>query len=480
MVQCSFYDLLGRYDKIFKVYKFLGGRVIVNKHLYQKYVASALAMIMFFSVFAGVHKAHAEAALNVNADGAILVDGKTGKVLYEKNADSVLGIASMTKMMTEYVLLDSVKKGKVKWDQEYKVSDLVYKISQRRDLSNVPLRADGTYKVRELYEAMAIYSANAATIALAEIMGGSETNFVKMMNDKAKALGLKDYKFVNSTGLNNRDYNGQQPQGTGAEDENVMSSRAVAKLAFHLINDFPDVLKTASTPKKIFREGTDDQISMINWNWMLPSLDYGYQGMDGLKTGTTDFAGYCFTGTASRDGKRFITVVQNAKDASGQGGYSARFEETRKMLDYAFSNYTNVKLVPKHFQVKGQKTVPVLKGKEDQVKIYTKSAINMIVLNGEEKNYQPELVLDKNKVNKDGELTAPIKKGETVGYVTLKPKNGEKVSFLTAEGQKKAQVDVVAAEDVEKANWFVLMMRGIGNFFGDVFHGIGTTVKGWF
>ncbi|MFC0023774.1 serine hydrolase [Neobacillus cucumis] len=440
-------------------------------------------MIMFLSVFAGVnvHKAHAEAALNVNADGAILVDGKTGKVLYEKNADSALGIASMSKMMTEYILLDSIKKGKVKWNQQYRVSDLVYKISQRRDLSNVPLRADGTYKVRELYQAMAIYSANAATIALAEIMGGSETNFVKMMNAKAKELGLKDYKFVNSTGLNDRDYKGLQPEGSGAEEENVMSARSVATLAFHLINDFPDVLKTASTPKMVFREGTSDQINMINWNWMLPSLDYGYEGMDGLKTGTTDFAGYCFTGTASRNGQRFITVVQNAKDASGsQGGYKARFEETRKMMDYAFSNYSNVKLVSKHYQVKGQKTLPVLKGKENQVKIYTKSALNMVVLNGEEKNYQPVLVLYKNKVNAKGELTAPIKKGETVGYVTLKPKNGEKTSFLTAEGQKKAQVDVVAATDVEKANWFVLMMRGIGNFFGDVFSGIGTTVKGWF
>jgi serine-type D-Ala-D-Ala carboxypeptidase (penicillin-binding protein 5/6) len=454
--------------------------VTVNKHFYQKFVASALAMIMFFSLFAGVNQAKAEAALNINADGAILVDAETGKVLYEKNADNVLGIASMTKMMTEYILLDSVKKGKVKWDQEYHVSDLVYKISQRRDLSNVPLRADGTYTVRELYEAMAIYSANAATIAIAEIIGGSETNFVKKMNEKAKVLGLKDYKFVNSTGLNNRDYKGEQPEGTGAEQENVMSSRAVAKLAFHLINDFPDVLKTASTPKKVFREGTTDQINMINWNWMLPSLDYGYKGMDGLKTGTTDFAGYCFTGTASRDGKRFITVVQNAKDASGQGGYKARFEETRKMMDYAFSNYTTEQIVPKHYQVKGHKTLPVTKGKEDQVKIYTKSAIKMVVLNGEKNNYKPVLVLDKNKVNSKGEITAPVKKGETVGYVTIKPKNGEKVSFLTEEGQKKVKVDVIAGQDVEKANWFVLMMRGIGNFFGNVWDGISSTVKGWF
>nr|WP_144556058.1 D-alanyl-D-alanine carboxypeptidase family protein [Bacillus sp. X1(2014)] len=453
----------------------------MNKHFYQKCIASALALILFFGLFAGVDIAKADAALNVNADGAILVDGQTGKVLYAKNADSPLGIASMTKMMTEYLLLDAVKHGKVKWDQEYTVSDLVYKISQPTGLSNVPLRLGEKYNVRELYEAMAIYSANGTTIALAEVIAGSETNFVKMMNEKAKKLGLKNSKFVNSTGLNNKDYNGSQPEGTGAEEENVMSPRDVATLAFHLINDYPDVLKTASTPKKVFREGTEDRIEMQNWNWMLPTLVYGYEGMDGLKTGTTDFAGYCFTGTASRDGKRFITVVQNAKDVSGKNdGYKARFGETKKMLDYAFTNFSKEKMISKHYQVKGQKTVPVTKGKEDQVKIYTKSAINMMIPNGSKENYKPVLVLDKKKLTKDGKLTAPIKKGEKVGYLTIEPKNGEKVSFLTAEGQQSVKVDVIAAQDVEKSNWFVLMMKGIGNFFGDVFHGIASTVKGWF
>ncbi|MEH7083753.1 D-alanyl-D-alanine carboxypeptidase family protein [Neobacillus drentensis] len=453
----------------------------MNKHFYQKCIASALALILFFGLFAGVDIAKADAALNVNADGAILVDGQTGKVLYAKNADSPLGIASMTKMMTEYLLLDAVKHGKVKWDQEYTVSDLVYKISQPTGLSNVPLRLGEKYNVRELYEAMAIYSANGTTIALAEVIAGSETNFVKMMNEKAKKLGLKNSKFVNSTGLNNKDYNGSQPEGTGAEEENVMSPRDVATLAFHLINDYPDVLKTASTPKKVFREGTEDRIEMQNWNWMLPTLVYGYEGMDGLKTGTTDFAGYCFTGTASRDGKRFITVVQNAKDASGKNdGYKARFGETKKMLDYAFTNFSQEKIISKHYQVKDQKTVPVTKGKADQVKIYTKSAINMMIPNGSKQNYKPVLVLDKKKLTKDGKLTAPIKKGEKVGYLTIAPNNGEKVSYLTAEGQQSVKVDVIAAQDVEKSNWFVLMMKGIGNFFGDVFHGISSTVKGWF
>jgi D-alanyl-D-alanine carboxypeptidase (penicillin-binding protein 5/6) len=475
MDKCSVYELLPYYVKITKVYKFLEG-VTVNKYFFRKSIAGSLAMILFFSLFAGVNKAKAEDALAVNADSAILVDGVTGKVLYEKNADSVLGIASMSKMMTEYILLDYIKQGKVKWDQEYSVSDLVYKISQNTDLSNVPLRRDGKYKVRDLYEAMVIYSANAATIALTEVIAGSETNFVKMMNDKAKQLGLKDYKFVNSTGLPNKDYQGQQPKGTSPDDENVMSARAVAKLAYHLIHENPDVLKTASTAKKTFIEGT----KMDNWNWMLPGLVYSYQGMDGLKTGTTDFAGYCFTGTAMRDGKRFITVVQNAKDAGGGGSYKARFDETRKMLDYAFSNFSKEELVPKHYQVKGHKTLPVIKGKADQVKIYTKAAIEMTILNGGKQNYQPVFVLDKKKINKNGELTASVKKGEKVGTLTIKPKNGEKVRFLTEEGQKKAQVDVIAAEDVERANWFVLMMRGIGSFFGDIWNGISSTVKGWF
>ncbi|WP_148347808.1 D-alanyl-D-alanine carboxypeptidase family protein [Bacillus rubiinfantis] len=439
-----------------------------------------MAMLLFVSLFTGAKQANAQAPLNIHADGAILVDAETGKILYEKNANSPLGIASMTKMMTEYLLLDAIKQGKVKWNQEYSVSDLVYKISQPRDLSNVPLRKDGKYNVRELYEAMAIYSANGATVALAEIIGGSETNFVKMMNEKAQKLGLKQTKFVNSTGLNNKDYKGEQPEGTDADEENVMSSRDVATLAFHLINEYPDVLKTASTPMKVFREGTDDRIEMKNWNWMLPSLVYGYQGMDGLKTGTTDFAGYCFTGTASRDGKRFITVVQNAVNASGKGDYKSRFDETRKMLDYAFSNTTKEELVPKHYAVKGHKALPVIKGKDDQVKIYTKSAIEMVVENGAKQNYKPVLVLDKSKLNKNGELTAPIKKGEQIGYLTVEPKNGDKISYLTKEGNDKVQVPVVAAHDVEKANWFVLMMRGIGNFFGDVWGGISSTVKGWF
>jgi serine-type D-Ala-D-Ala carboxypeptidase (penicillin-binding protein 5/6) len=438
----------------------------VKREVMKRYIAVLMALVMIFGVIpATTNEVQAEAQLDVKADAAILVEASTGRVLFEKNADTVLGIASMTKMMTEYLLLEAIKEGRVNWDQEYSVTEYVYNVSQDRTLSNVPLRRDGKYNLRELYEAMAIYSANGATIAIAELIAGSETNFVKMMNDKAQELGLEKYKFVNSSGLNNRDLKGAHPEGTGPEDENVMSARATATLAYRLLKDFPEVLDTSSITKKVFREGTDDKINMENWNWMLPTLVFGYEGMDGLKTGTTDFAGYCFTGTASRDGKRFITVVMNAKNAAGQGNYKARFDETRKMFDYAFSNYAMEEVLAKNTEIKGSNTLPVTKGKEDKVKLYTKDPIELIVLNGEKDQYEPVVVLDEKKLNKEGQLTAPVKKGDVVGYVTIKGKGDKNISFLSANATEGLKVDLVAAESVEKANWFVLMMRGIGGFF---------------
>ncbi|MFB3165484.1 serine hydrolase [Neobacillus sp. 179-J 1A1 HS] len=456
----------------------------MNKLFYRKIIASSLAMIMFFSLFAGINKADAETALDVNASGAILVDADTGMILYEKNSDTALGIASMTKMMTEYLLLEAVKEGKVKWNQEYLVSPEISKMSHDDSLSNVYLRVESKYKVEDLYAAMAIESANAATMAIAEIVGGSEAKFVEMMNKKAAELGLEKYKFVNSTGLNNRDILKHLPEVVGDPDEeNIMSAKDVASLASHLIHDFPEVLKTSSIPEKIFAKGTEDEFVMDNWNWMLEGYEeiadrypnyqqFVYDGLDGLKTGSTPFAGYNFTGTAIRDGQRYISVVMNTSSQS------ERFRETRKVLDYAFNNFRKEEILPKHYQVKGKKTLPVIKGKEDQVKVYTKEAVNLVVKNGEKDNFKTTLTLDKKKVNNQGELTAPIKKGQKVGTLTLQPKEAGNLGFLTKEGQ--ITVDIIAAEDVDKANWFVLMMRGIGGFFGDLWGGISSTVKGWF
>lgn len=447
-----------------------------KKKYIRKYVACVASLLMSFGFLQFPEKSYAADHLDIHADAAILVEESTGKILYEKNADEVLGIASMTKMMTEYLLFEAIKEKKISWDQKYQVSDYVYKVSQDLSLSNVPLRKDATYTIRELYEAMAIYSANAATIAIAESIAGSETEFIKLMNKKAKELGLKDYKFVNSSGLNNKDLKGMHPKGTKAEEENMMSARSTAKLAAHLVQDFPEVIKTASTPKKIFREGTEDELPMENWNFMLPSLVYGYEGVDGLKTGTTDFAGFCFTGTAERDGMRVITVVMNAVDKNGNGTFEARFNETKKLMDYAYNNFSVQELYPAKYKIKKNESLPVSKGKDKEVQIHTKSPLKVVIKNNEKDSYKPIFTVDEKKVNNDGALNAVVKKGETVGTLTAKNGDNDKLGYLETE----PSVNVVTEKEVEKANWFTLSIRGIGGFIGDLWGSATKTVKGWF
>jgi serine-type D-Ala-D-Ala carboxypeptidase (penicillin-binding protein 5/6) len=409
-------------------------------------------------------------SLGLNAEAAILIDAETGAILYEKNADVVLGVASMSKMMTEYLVLEAIKDGSISWDQKVMISEYIHNLSSpNMGLSNVGLTQGEQYTVKELYEAMAIFSANAATSALAEVVGGTEKGFVELMNKKAEELKLGEYKFVNSSGLNNSDLLGNHPAGN-PDDENVMSAKATARLAYHLLNDFPEVIDTASKPVLKFRDGRDYK----NFNYMLPGLVFHYPGVDGLKTGSTDFAGFGFTATAKRGDNRFITVVMKTSSKE------ERFTETRKLLDYAFGNYTKEEIVAKGAEIKGHKTLPVTKGKEDSVQIESADSIELAIKKGEEKNFKPVLKLDNKKLNDEGELTAPIKKGDKVGTLTVQPKEGEPIEFLTEDGVKTVTVDVIASEDVEKANWFVLSMRAVGGFFADIWGSVSSTVKGWF
>lgn len=421
-------------------------------------------MTLFTSIFGVQQTAHAADPLGLTAEAAILIDAETGKVLYEKNADTVLGVASMSKMMTEYILLEAIHEGKISWTQEVIIDKYIHDLSAAPGLSNIGLTQGEAYTVKELYEAMAIHSANAATVAIAQVISGSETNFIKLMNEKATELGLENYNFVNSSGLNNSDLLGNHPQGTDVNAENVMSARATAKLAFRLLNDYPEVLETASIPRLDFKDGK----TYNNFNWMLPGLIYGYEGMDGLKTGSTDFAGYCITGTAERNGKRFISVIMKTDERED------RFSETETLLNYAFANFDIKELVKEGYQVKGKESLPVKKGKEDTVKIATEQPISVMIRNGEEELYKPKLVIEKEK------LTAPVKKGEVVGYVTMEYSGDGPTGFITDEGNQSIKIPVVTTEEVEKANWFVLMLRGIGDFFSGLFSSIVGTISSWF
>lgn len=419
----------------------------------------------------------AESSLNILADAAILVDADTGKILYEQNAEAPLGIASMTKMMSEYLLFEAIEEGRITWEQEYSVTDYTYAVSQDLRLSNVPLRRDGKYTIKELYEAMAIYSANAATIAIAETIAGTETEFVRLMNEKAKELGLTDTKFVNSTGLNNADLKNMHPEGTGPTDENVMPASQVAKLAKVLLEDHPQVLETTSIPSLLFREGTADETKMDNWNFMLPGFIYEYEGVDGLKTGTTDFAGHAFTGTAKRGDTRLIAVVMKAVDSEGAGSYKARFDATRALFDFGFGQFTTEEVLATGYQFEGNEQLPVTKGKEKQVAIAVNEPVSMMIRTSEKDSYIPQLELDQSLLNEDGELEAPIEAGQVVGTVKLTKEDGTELGYLD---EAQSPIQVVTTEAVEKAGWFSLSLQAVGSFFSTLWGGAVDFVKGLF
>ncbi|NLW55159.1 MAG: D-alanyl-D-alanine carboxypeptidase [Firmicutes bacterium] len=410
-----------------------------------------LILCLFLSLPGTAAQAQSTDPLRLQVEAAILVDGNSGKILYEKNAEQPLALASMTKILTEYLILEQIKEKKLTWEQTTTISDYAYRISQNLQLSNVPLRAGQAYTVRELYEAVAIYSANGATIALAELVAGSETEFVRLMNEKAQAFGMRNCKFVNSTGLNNKDLLGLHPAGD-AQQENFASAKDTAIMAFRLIKDFPEALTIASTPRKIFRAGTSDAIRMDNWNWMLPELVYGYEGIDGLKTGSTNLAGYCFTATGERNGTRLISVVMKGRS------YAARFQETKKLLDYGFNNYETKELFPRGYQAPETMEIPVQKGRETRVPIATGEPLTILVRRGQESRYQPVVQLDRPKI------IAPVAEGAPVGNLTARYE-GEQAEYLTPDGPSFEEVPLVTTQEVKKAGFFRLIYYQIIAFF---------------
>jgi D-alanyl-D-alanine carboxypeptidase (penicillin-binding protein 5/6) len=413
-----------------------------------------------FALFAGLLLSGAPAAqaalpdLQLQARAAILMDAETGQVLYQLNADEPLPPASMAKMMTEYLVEKSVQEGKISWSDVVTVGDNAAK----QIGSRVFLAKGDKHTVEELYKATAIASANDASVQLAEYIAGSEQEFVKLMNQTAREMGLTNTHFINATGLDRADMPEEFRPAENRETE--MSARDAAMLAYHIIKEVPQLLETAKIPSLKFRERDDKPTP--NWNWMLESnkdvpnfRKFAYPGVDGLKTGHTSRAGNNFTGTALRDGTRLIAVVMQVPGGVNDGN---RFLETAKLFDYGFNNFEKKSIVEAKQQAG---TLPVKKGKQKQVSAITASDITILVPKG------TTVEIAETTINElaDG-LTAPIKAGDHIGTVTYKypdPVTGE---------TRTGTVDLLAGEDVEKANWFVLLLRSIGGFFSGLFKGI--------
>lgn len=406
---------------------------------------------------------------NTNADSAIIVDFESGKILYGKNINEALPPASMTKMMTEYIILEKIADGDLSWDTTTQISDLVYEISANKDFSGIGLKQNVDYTVEDLFNAMVINSDNATSIALAELVADSEGEFVKLMNQKAEQLKLKDSKFVNSTGLDNESLKGKHPEGTKADDTNLLSAKDAARLAYHLIKDFPESLETSKIPSIEF-----DGQTIVNWNWMLDHdaeflKQFYYEGVDGLKTGHTELAKFAFTSTAKREDDRLITVVMKTDSME------ARFIETAKLLDYGFDKFKTVDIFPKDYVKKDDSTVPVAKGKEDKVEVALAEALKSKIRTGTEEDYDLTYELDESLVDEEGALLAPVKKGDKVGVAKLVYKDSTEIPHIT-NLKKAVEVDIVATEDVKKKNIISLMLDGIGSFFS----GLGSKIKNLF
>lgn len=431
---------------------------------YKKPIAAALALLLVVQIglFAGNVKVSAADTVGVDlkleVKAAILIDADSGEVLYELNADQPLAPASMAKMMTEYLVLEGLASGKIKWDDMVPTSKYAASVGGSGGL----LAEGDEHTVKDMFSGMSINSANDSTIALAEFVGGSEESFVNMMNAKAKVLGLSSSAhFIDSTGLDRVDLGDFAPKGI--EGETIFTARDASILAQRLLKDHKEVLDFTKIPSQKFR--AKDKSPMINWNWMLEGnkgitnfKQYSYVGMDGLKTGHTDAAGFCFTGTALRNGMRLISVVMGAgfglPDTLANEG--KRFIETRKLMDYGFNNFEVKQLIGAKATVEKLRSVKVKKGVATEVPVGTQSALSLVVKKGMsiDQLTQEAVPYEANKI------VAPIKAGDAVGTLTLTYNN------------KKHEIKLIATEDVKKGSWIRLLFRAIGNLFSGLFKGI--------
>lgn len=438
------------------------GPLVLRRKKVYKWRAFIAALVCFalLSVYIPVPAALAangQPELQLEVQAAVLIEAETGQILYAYNKDELRPPASMAKMMSEYVILDAIKSGRIGWNDSVSVS----KTAAATGGSGALLAEGETYTVRKLFENMSIFSGNDASVALAEHLAGSEEQFAKLLNDKARELGLSEGAyFINATGLDREDMSVEPASLPG---ETQMTAYDAALLARRLILDHPDMLEFSSTTTAYLKPD-DDRYLMTNWNWMLEGWKgtgndfdrlFSYEGLDGLKTGSTTRAGYCFTGTAERNGMRLISVVMAAETMH------KRFHETTKLLDYGFNTFEKtIALLPKT-ELEQLNVVEIAKGKEKTVSVVTDAGAEFIVRKGTK---QEEFVIEAAPLDEE-ERVAPIEKGQVLGKAS--------VTYTSPSGEVLSkEVNLVAADPVEKANWFVLFLRGIGNFFKNMFDGI--------
>lgn len=349
--------------------------------------------------------AHAEDTLNLDSTSAILMDASSGKILYEKNTHEKLPMASMTKIMSMLLIMEKINDGTLKYSDKV----LISKNASGMGGSQVFLQEGEEYKVEDLLKCIAVSSANDAVVAMAEKIGGSVDNFVTMMNDKVKELGLTDTHFANPHGLDNENH--------------YSTAYDMAVLGQELLK-YPDILRFTSIYEDYLTKPDGSQVWLVNTNRLVRF----YDGVDGLKTGYTTDAGYCLTATAKKNDLRLISVVMHASSSD------TRSRDTATLLTYGFNTFKNYIVYSKD---EALGSVKVEKGKTDQVNIYLKDdATELLGVNEEPNNYSFHIKVDS--------VVAPKEAGDIIG----------KADIINYEGDIIQEVDVVIHEKLEKANFW--------------------------
>jgi len=377
-------------------------------------VSLSILIALFSLPMTTVHAEEKQAkSLVEDVKSAVLMEKDTGKVLYSIHPNKELPPASMTKIMTLLLIFQALDRNEIALTDKVSVSEHAASMGG----TQIFLEPGEEMTVEDLIKAIAIGSANDASMALAEYIAGSEEAFVKRMNDEAKKLGLKHTHFSNPTGL--------------PTENHYSSAHDMAVMAKALLR-YPDVLKYTSLYEDYLRENTDNKFWLVNTNKMLKT----YPGVDGLKTGYTQEAKYCLTATAKKNDMRVIAVVMGAPSAK------ERNKQVAKLLNYAFANYKTKKLVN---QGQAVAIVPVNKSEKGRVPAVTEDNAVLLLRKGENaKDYHTKIEIKKN-------LAAPMEAGTVVGYYIVKK-----------DQQTVSKTPLIVARDIKKATWWQLFKRQIG------------------
>lgn len=350
-----------------------------------------------------------------NATSAIMLEASTGEIVFQKNVNEKRPPASMTKMMSMLLIMENIEKGNLTFEEEVTASAYASSMGG----SQIFLKAGEKMKVEDLLKGIAIGSGNDATVAMAERIAGTEEAFVKLMNDRAKELGLNNTNFKNSTGLDAENHY------STAYDMSVIARELVKH---------KKILEFTGTYEDYLRKDSASPFWLVNTNRLVRF----YQGVDGLKTGYTKEAGYCLTSTAEKDNMRLITVVMNEPSTQIRNG------ETSSMLDYGFNMYSVNKILDTDTSLQKGK---VELGNDLEVEIVPTEEVKILNnKNNNERKVTYELELNT--------IKAPVKKGDIVGKIKVYEDN-----------KVINEINATVKYDVEKANIFKIYYRNLKNLF---------------